>query len=103
MAKEIIRVFPCMFYTPDSTTDIFSIRRIPLYDEKLTWVMEVNVGSKVGEKHTPDEWCKLFGVVILDPDGWRNSKISYDTPLTKEEFDQLLMQSTIMRPGAYFK
>lgn len=50
---------------------------------------------------TPNEWLKepefkLF--TIIDPDGWdrKNFKEDWEKPLTKEEFNQKLMLSTIM-------
>ena len=55
-------------------------------------------------KKTPDEWLgepEFEGYVILDPDGWNRQAKDWDkewkTPLTKEEFNNKLMMSTIMK------
>lgn len=52
-------------------------------------------------KKKPEEWLqepeyKLYK--IIDPDGWdrKNFEEDWNKPITKEEFDQKLMYSTIM-------
>jgi hypothetical protein len=44
---------------------------------------------------TPDEWCAIKGVRILDPDGWRiEGAPAWDEPISEVEFDERLMFST---------
>lgn len=39
----------------------------------------------------PDEWCRLKGVYVLDPDGWRDDGApSWIEPITEAEFDRRL-------------
>lgn len=47
---------------------------------------------------TPAEWLALTepGIQIMDPDGWRRDNTPFDTPLTLEDFQSRLAQSTIM-------
>lgn len=38
---------------------------------------------------TPDEWCELLGLDVLDPDGWRvPDSMPWGTPITRAEFEQ---------------
>lgn len=46
-------------------------------------------------RHTPRVWCRIKRIKILDPDGWRNDKKSFNAPLTEDEFDRRMMLSTI--------
>lgn len=48
-----------------------------------------------GELKTPDEWCEELDAQILDPDGWRQDNMPWDLPITREEFDQLMVPCTI--------
>lgn len=51
-----------------------------------------------GLKKTSEEWNKLYNIKILDPDGWdrRNFNYSwYEEKITKEEFRDRVLQSTI--------
>lgn len=43
----------------------------------------------------PNAWEDQFGVIVLDPDGWRgaNGK-SWDEPITSDEFWHRMAQST---------
>lgn len=46
-------------------------------------------------KRTPDEWCKIRGIKILDPDGWRGpNDPSWDTPIDWMEFSERASRST---------
>jgi len=51
------------------------------------------------DPRTPDEWCKLLGVQILDPDGWdrRGSKFEADwaRPIRLAEFRDKAGASTM--------
>ena len=44
---------------------------------------------------TPDNWCMLYHVQVLDPDGWRgaNHKL-WSVPITLEEFIERFNRST---------
>lgn len=46
---------------------------------------------------TPEEWCELLGVRILDPDGWRQDSKSLTDPITRQEFESRLVTSTAQR------
>lgn len=37
---------------------------------------------------TPDEWCRVYGVIVLDPDGWRGpvDPKPWDEPVSVVEF-----------------
>ena len=48
------------------------------------------------ELKTPIEWSKIDGIVIMDPDGWRNDGKSFYEPITRAEFDERTWVSTIM-------
>lgn len=48
---------------------------------------------------TPEEWCKLLGASIMDPDGWRDGTRAWEEPITKEEFDERLQRCTINSRG----
>lgn len=55
---------------------------------------------------TPSEWEEILGIRVKDPDGWRASDApSWDTPITRSEFEQRAMSSTcqIFRGGALDK
>jgi hypothetical protein len=47
---------------------------------------------------TPDSWCQLTGIVILDPDGWDRSAANFqdewNKPLCFEEFYGKAVNST---------
>lgn len=44
---------------------------------------------------SPDEWCLIHQVIVIDPDGWRNAGVAWETLVTEEEFLVLLTLSTI--------
>lgn len=45
---------------------------------------------------TPEEWCKVFRVEIMDPDGWRSEgDPKWTDPISAEEFKQRMWISTI--------
>ena len=51
----------------------------------------------------PCEWCKIFGVEVIDPDGWDrdNFEVSWNTPITKAEFRNRASNSTCTQPSNY--
>ena len=44
------------------------------------------------------EWCEVYGVEVLDPDGWRHDRTPWDAPITSESFLERAMVSTIRAP-----
>lgn len=48
------------------------------------------------ELKTPDEWCEIKGIYIMDPDGWRSEgDPAWDEPISEEEFNWRSSASTI--------
>jgi hypothetical protein len=48
-------------------------------------------------KHTINEWEKIVGITIVDPDGFdRSNPNLYNELFTKEEFDDALMRCTVI-------
>lgn len=47
----------------------------------------------------PDFWAKSEGIVILDPDGWRDDNKPWDEPIGFEEWQVRRNKSTIMFVG----
>ena len=47
------------------------------------------------EVKTPEEWQDELDVIILDPDGWREDDTPWTKPITREEFETRLVNSTI--------
>jgi hypothetical protein len=47
--------------------------------------------------HTPEVWCDLLDVFILDADGWdrKNFTESWNTPITRHEFIERFQRCTI--------
>lgn len=43
----------------------------------------------------PEEWAAEDGIMIHDPDGWRNAGKDFREPVTRAEFDELLPPCTI--------
>lgn len=49
-------------------------------------------------RKTSEEWNKLYNIKILDPDGWDRKNFHYSwykEKITKEEFHNRLLRSTI--------
>lgn len=46
-------------------------------------------------KETPSSWEKIYKVKIIDPDGWRTDGQSFKKPITREEWEHRMNQSTI--------
>lgn len=50
----------------------------------------------------PDEWCRLLGVKVMDPDGWRGQEaLDWETPISRIEFGRRVRMSTV-RLNQYF-
>lgn len=48
------------------------------------------------KRMTPKQWSELFGVEVIDPDGWRNgSNITWLTPITQDMFIARYNASTV--------
>lgn len=47
---------------------------------------------------TPDEWSRRLGVIVRDPDGWRNDGKSWDDPISEDEFRRRASLSTVEHP-----
>ena len=44
---------------------------------------------------TPTEWCNVFGVEVIDPDGWRHGyQPDWNTRITRDMFISRFMEST---------
>lgn len=44
---------------------------------------------------TPEQWADEVGITILDPDGWRIDGKDFEEPITFEDFEHRLVNSTI--------
>lgn len=45
---------------------------------------------------TPEEWGKVKGIRVIDPDGWRGEHgLSWETPITEEDYDNRAAVSSI--------
>lgn len=51
---------------------------------------------------TPEQWCEVTGVEILDPDGWRMDGQHFEEPIGFEEFERRLVYCTIRMPANYY-
>lgn len=50
----------------------------------------------------PEEWERILGFWVRDPDGWRNNNLPWDEPLTRDEFQELAAESTTeLMPGQH--
>lgn len=47
---------------------------------------------------TPSEWEVIYGVKVVDPDGWSHGTYqSWGTPISREEWERRLSTSTVDR------
>lgn len=55
--------------------------------------------SYQGELLLPEEWCKIFSVTVIDPDGWdrNNFEESWNTRISRSEFLSKMMLSTVIK------
>lgn len=44
---------------------------------------------------TGDEWCKVFGITMVDDDGWRCNRISWTARISLKTFLNLVAVSTV--------
>lgn len=53
--------------------------------------------TNMGVEKTPEEWCKLLKVKVIDADGWdqRYQYSSWEKAISLEEFISRLRSSTI--------
>jgi hypothetical protein len=49
----------------------------------------------MSDLRTPDEWSRIQGVLVLDPDGWREDGKPWTEPITEDEFAKRLAISTV--------
>jgi hypothetical protein len=52
---------------------------------------------------TPEVWNSMYGVRIMDPDGWRRDGKDYDEPLTFDDWHDRMLDSTVAAPNAVFR
>jgi len=45
--------------------------------------------------YTPEQWSYIYGITILDPDGWRVDGSDYNKPITFFDFVNRANESTI--------
>lgn len=43
---------------------------------------------------TADEWSRIKGIRVVDPDGWREKGIDWDARVSEALFDEMAMRST---------
>lgn len=64
------------------------------------FMRKLNIGNRPNKckvvKHLPTTWCKILGIKILDPDGWREDNKSWKAPLTEAEFRVRMNKSTLV-------
>lgn len=47
------------------------------------------------ERRPPEEWCESYGLVVLDPDGWRSPDApDWHEPISLAEFWERVARST---------
>ena len=47
------------------------------------------------KKRTPSEWEQVKGIEVLDPDGWRADRKSWDDPISEKEWEKRISLSTV--------
>lgn len=52
---------------------------------------------------TPKEWQEETGITILDPDGWRKDKKSFDEPISEDDWNERMKWSTCMIPAKGYR
>lgn len=51
--------------------------------------------AEAEELKYPAEWCHLYGVTLLDPDGWRKDGKKLSEPLTHKDWAARMAESTV--------
>jgi len=47
------------------------------------------------DRRTPEEWCEQYGLIVLDPDGWRTPGApAWTDPIGLAEFYHRAIEST---------
>lgn len=52
---------------------------------------------------TPEEWCKIYKIRVIDPDGWRQENIEWEDKINEETFNRLARVSTCTLPSVFSK
>ena len=47
---------------------------------------------------SPDQWCKITGIQVMDPDGWRQEGLPWSTRISQSKFLRLVIPSTCSLP-----
>lgn len=76
---------------------VSALRALDVGEDALRPVVEWVI-SKHSEL-TPEDWCRLLGARIADPDGWRDGSRQWWEPISREEFDTRLRVCTIDMRG----
>jgi len=53
-------------------------------------------------KHPPEQWERMLGIEVLDPDGWHGNMLAWETPITREDFLNRAAESTTRYPKKFF-
>lgn len=53
-------------------------------------------------KHPPEDWQRVTGVRIIDPDGWTTNMLDWGAPLTRDDFLSRAACSTAEYPPGFF-
>ena len=47
------------------------------------------------KRRTPDAWSYMFGLYVIDPDGWRDYSLSWNAAITQDMFISCFNRSTV--------
>jgi hypothetical protein len=50
---------------------------------------------------SPDQWMKITGIKVRDPDGWRQEGLSWSTRISRLKFLRLTIPSTCSYPRGF--
>jgi len=53
-------------------------------------------------KHPPEHWERITGVKIIDADGWVGNMLTWETPITRDDFLMRAASSTAQYPKGFF-
>lgn len=54
-------------------------------------------------KHPPEQWERMLGVEVIDPDGWRCNMLPWEVPITREDFLNRAASSTTRYPKGFLQ